>query len=494
VLDQARAFEEAGGASLSDFVAWVTRQTDGSVRAVESTLPEDDEDAVRILTIHGAKGLEFPVAIVAGLGTGGDRPMPGPTLLFDGEHRPELALRAGVATSGFETAKLVDVQEEQDEQIRLLYVAMTRARDFLVVSGFHNPAGQTGGSLAEKLWETLGDQPFGEFEERVGVDGVPVAEVELALGQLSLFPDGDAGPGGVPNLGPSSTRPVTAVAATAVAASATGARGAGSTPARDGETPGGSLADYGAWRADRERRLGSARHPSSIAATSIPALARALAGPQSDDSSGAGLLQSDFDPPEGQGVLDAERTDDLHPWQRGRAGTALGKAVHATLQLVDLADGHDLDVIAEAAAAAELISDRTADVRRLARAALGSPSVRAAVSSGKFHREVYVGARVAGTLVEGYIDLLYEEEGELVVVDYKTDTVRDDGEVEEAFARYRLQGAAYALALESALGRPVRRCVFVFLAVPHRAVERAVEDLHVSMAEVGRVIEAVAGP
>jgi ATP-dependent helicase/nuclease subunit A len=164
------------------------------------------------------------------------------------------------------------------------------------------------------------------------------------------------------------------------------------------------------------------------------------------------------------------------------------------LQLVDLADGHDLDVIAEAAAAAELISDRTADVRRLARAALGSPSVRAAVSSGKFHREVYVGARVAGTLVEGYIDLLYEEEGELVVVDYKTDTVRDDGEVEEAFARYRLQGAAYALALESALGRPVRRCVFVFLAVPHRAVERAVEDLHVSMAEVGRVIEAVAGP
>jgi ATP-dependent helicase/nuclease subunit A len=499
VLDQARAFEEAGGASLSDFVAWVTRQADGSVRAVESTLPEDDEDAVRILTIHGAKGLEFPVTIVAGLGTGGDRPMPGPTLLFDGEQRPELALRAGVATAGFDTAKLVDVQEEQDEQIRLLYVAMTRARDFLVVSGFHNPVGQTAGSLAEKLWGVLGDEPFGEFEERLGTDGARATWVEPSLGQLSLFPDGGASAHRVANAGRRSTRPGAVVAATSAAArgargarGSSGAGGGARSGARAGETPGGTLADYQAWLADRERRIGTARRSGSVAATSIPTLARAQAD-QPSPGTGQGLLPGAFDPAVGEVVLDAEGTDDLRPGQRGRAGTALGRAVHATLQLVDLADGHDLDAIAEVAAAAELISDRTADVRRLARAALDSPSVRAAVSSGKFHREVYVGAPVGGTLVEGYIDLLYEEEeGGLVVVDYKTDIVRDDEEVEQAFARYRLQGATYALALETALGRPVRRCVFVFLAMPHRTVERVVEDLRASMAEVGRVVEAVA--
>jgi ATP-dependent helicase/nuclease subunit A len=492
VLDQARAFEEAGGRSLSDFVAWVTRQADGTVRAVESTLPDDDEEAVRILTIHGAKGLEFPLVIVAGLGSANDRPMPGPTLLLDADRRPELALRAGVATAGFETAKLLDAQEEQDEQIRLLYVAMTRACDFLVVSGFHNPAGPTGGSLAEKLWGILGDDPFGDFEERAGLDGVKFAGPEPSLGQLSLFPEVHTGPDEPPGAG-RKAGPRAATGGRPVAVAAAGASAA-VTSRRAGVTPGGTLADYEAWCADRDRWLGSARRPRSIAATSIPALALAQpGGPHLIGSVGAGSPPGDFNPPEEAAVLEDSGAGDLHLWPRGRAGTAVGRAVHATLQLVDLADGHDIGVIAAAAADAELISDRAADVERLARAALDSPSVRAAVSSGRYYREVYVGAPVGGLVVEGFIDLLYEEEGELVVVDYKTDTVRDDDEVDAAFAHYRLQAAAYALALETALARPVRRCVFVFLAVPYRAAERSIVDVHEATADVRRVVASAGG-
>jgi len=56
VLDQARAFEEGDGGTLRDFVAWADRQADEDARVKESPLPEADDDAVRILTVHGAGG------------------------------------------------------------------------------------------------------------------------------------------------------------------------------------------------------------------------------------------------------------------------------------------------------------------------------------------------------------------------------------------------------------------------------------------------------
>ena len=72
------------------------------------------------------------------------------------------------------------------------------------------------------------------------------------------------------------------------------------------------------------------------------------------------------------------------------------------------------------------------------------------------------GGRSTASTVEGFIDLLVADGDELVVVDYKTDTARTDAELDAALERYRPQGAAYALALEHVLGRPVSRCVFVF--------------------------------
>jgi hypothetical protein len=54
--------------------------------------------------------------------------------------------------------------------------------------------------------------------------------------------------------------------------------------------------------------------------------------------------------------------------------------------------------------------------------------------------------------------------------------------------RYRVQGAAYALALERALGTPVARCMFVFTR-RRRAVEREVDDLRGAVAEVERQVQ-----
>jgi hypothetical protein len=102
---------------------------------------------------------------------------------------------------------------------------------------------------------------------------------------------------------------------------------------------------------------------------------------------------------------------------------------------------------------------------------------------------------VGDVLIEGYIDLLYRGDDGLVVVDHKTDQVAGEADIDAKVARYRLQGAAYARALELVLGEPVAEMVFVFCRTDGPAVERRLPDLAVAMAEVdARVPEVAADP
>jgi ATP-dependent helicase/nuclease subunit A len=122
-----------------------------------------------------------------------------------------------------------------------------------------------------------------------------------------------------------------------------------------------------------------------------------------------------------------------------------------------------------------------------------APIVRAAVAGDHPRwREVPVAALVDGVLVEGFVDLLVDTPDGLVVVDYKTDQVPSDAELDAAVARYSVQGAAYAVALEAALGRPVVRCVFVF-ARTNGPIERQVDDLPAATAGVRALLPEFAG-
>jgi ATP-dependent exoDNAse (exonuclease V) beta subunit len=411
VVDQARAFSEVEGGSLRDFLAWATLQSAEGTRVVETVLPETDDDAVRILTVHGAKGLEFPITIVSGMTTRATRRRTGVQLLFPHDSDTyALRISSTVTTDEFERYKPIDEQMDFHERLRLLYVAATRARDHLVVSVHRAarrlPDDRGSWTHAELLW--------------AAAEGAPAwtptpADTDVA----------DIAPPAVP--------------------------------------AGGELVPWDDWVVERERALAAGSVPRTRSATAIARDAAAAAS---------------ADPGLGKEPRDLE----LPPWNKGRYGTAVGRAVHAVLQTVDLAGGAGIEAAAAAQAAAESVLGLEDRIVALARSAVASATVREAVERG-YRREMYVATELGHSVLEGYVDLVYRAPDGLTVVDYKTDAWASDADLDLKLARYRLQGAAYALALEEATGEPVARCVFLFLG-EGGAVAREVHDLRAAVDEV----------
>ena len=168
VIDQARAWHEASGGSLRQYLQWVDQQTIEGARVAEAVLPETDDDAVRIMTIHAAKGLEFPITIVSGLSTAPQAQRARVDVVFRDDGGVGYRIGAAVTTPEYETWKPIDERMALDERIRLLYVACTRARDHLVVSlqrrvrDLPEPKGMTNAELlasADVPATDLGDSP-----------------------------------------------------------------------------------------------------------------------------------------------------------------------------------------------------------------------------------------------------------------------------------------------------------------------------------------------
>ncbi len=180
----------------------------------------------------------------------------------------------------------------------------------------------------------------------------------------------------------------------------------------------------------------------------------------------ATAITRDSEPEDGK----EEREDETEPWSRGRAGTHLGRAVHAALQSLPWdADDDAIAAVASAQTVAEAIPQRAEEAAKLIRVALESPAAQRARAARRALREVPFAfldeAASPAVLVEGFADLVIEHEDGLEIIDWKTDAV-SESQVEERLAKYQTQAGLYVLGLERALeatGKKVTSVTYVFV-------------------------------
>jgi ATP-dependent helicase/nuclease subunit A len=131
-LGQALAYERAHPPSLQGFLTWLTR---GNLE-VKRDLDQGERDEVRIMTVHGAKGLQAPIVFLPDTM---NVPQDRARILWDGDDGPFLwAPRRDVEDATATRLREAVRARQEQERRRLLYVAMTRACDRLYICGWES--------------------------------------------------------------------------------------------------------------------------------------------------------------------------------------------------------------------------------------------------------------------------------------------------------------------------------------------------------------------
>jgi ATP-dependent helicase/nuclease subunit A len=400
VIDQARAWADVEHGSLGEYLAWAARQADETSRVAEAVLPETDVEAIRILTVHAAKGLEFPMVVLSGMSSRSRSPS-GVRLLWkiDGY---AVRLTKRLQTNDFEAAQPIDEQMDSYERRRLLYVAATRARDHLVVS-LHRDAGNSQSNAKVLAAAGAADQGAHAFTAAVHIPR--------------------------PRNAPSTAAPAP---------------------------------ELTAWRQRIETARTRTRHSPAQTASGLEGTEPEIVLPAVPET----ILG---------GSANGARNLELPPWAKGRYGDKIGRAVHGVLQSVDLTGDEDIAAVAQAQAMAEGVTEHADAVAALATSALAAPLMRRAASREHW-RESYVGTQLDdGIILEGFVDLIFrEDDGSLVIIDYKTDSI-PDAAVPARTTYYAPQIRAYQRALSAATGAEVTgHLLFLRAGAPEALAVRVV--------------------
>ncbi len=423
LADLARGYEISGGISFRGFVEELAAQAQKE-DAAEAPVLEEDSDGVRLMTVHGAKGLEFPVVILADMTA--NLAAREPDQFVDGARRLSAIRLLRCAPRELAEHEPEESARERAEGIRVAYVAATRARDLLVVpavgdeafpaEGWLSPLNkalypsrdnwrravpakgcpQFGGvTVLERPLEFEGEQEFsvkpGLIEPQHGSHEV----VWWDPSKLQLNVDAEFG------------------------------LRRNEILAEDG---GASLGVFRDWEKNRAQLLADAAAPQY----------NVIIASQSADA-----------PPE---TIDVAIELAPHPARPG--GRRFGSLVHAAMRDVELdADAIAIQKIVELNARALGAPIEEAQAARSAvAAALAHPILQRARAAERCHREYPIMLKLdEARLIEGVIDLAFIEKGCWIIVDFKTDADLDDRR-----AGYRRQLQWYAFGLRRLTNMPAR--------------------------------------
>ena len=439
VTELARRYEAGGGISFRGFVealADAAPRTD----APEAPILEDGSDGVRLMTVHKAKGLEFPVVVLVDMTCRLSRDTAD-------RHLDPVAGRCAQRLAGWAPADLlehegIEVERDRQEGIRLAYVAATRARDLLVLPAVGDEPFEGGWAspLNGAIYPAIDRRRTGEAAPacpafkgdsvlvRAGDELAGAHTVAPGLHRLTA-PGSASDPHEVvwwdPWVLELGREPETGVRAEGLIAK-------DAAPAVVEKM----LDQYREW----ERA-----HAATLKAATVPSL---LVTTASEWAAGDGPL------PGGEGSS-AVTVWSLGPDDGARpSGRRFGTLVHAVLGDVPL----------------DAARPRVAEVARLHARSLGAHDEEceaathlvlrvlthdlllracAAQARGECRREVPVSiVDAAGMVVEGVADVAFREDGRWVVVDFKTDVEIGS----EGLERYRRQLGIYAAAITRATG------------------------------------------
>lgn len=452
----AREFASRRAGGVAELVAHLDALADGDM--APQITPPQMQDAVRVMTIHASKGLEFPVVFLLDAGSRFNRRDQAAALLADEKNGLALRgfdhpLRTKLVTPPWFRLRRGSEQRMLDEELRLLYVAMTRARERLVVVGHHKPPkDDESPDLAGQPLTLRARQDAGNMLDwvlmaaRAGRLDEPNAR-RPALVRIENHPADSALERPARRVVERSKRPATALAP-------------------EDERWVGRAASWVCAEPD----LQLARTPAVLAVSLLKEAARSAL--------------------EGERVQGLEGPVSLAPPRFAAAavhdGRPKGVLVHRVLQHADLsslASAAALNRELERLISAGLISAaESAELPRDDLLWFGSTPIAARLTSSgmDLRREVpFVCARkFAGleepVIVRGVIDALVVRTEGLEICDYKTDRIRSEEDLERRLAGYRVQLQLYAAAAEAAFDRPVQRASLVFLSA--RRVEEAPLD------------------
>ena len=456
--------EDGGCRTLFQFLLRLDRlrQTGGKLTAAR---PAQEGEGVSILSIHRSKGLEKPVVLVCGLSRRLNRDDLKAPVLF----HPEL----GVGPKGLDPERMVQYptlarqavalrldQEMMAEELRLLYVAMTRAREKLILSVALTAGSKTLADLGEYLSlpvspMTLSVQPSVGHWVLLYAMTRPEASLLRALGGPGHdedFPDPDIGPGW-------DIRWVNDLSEDQADRDGVIFRAEEKAQADDGPEPDLS------WRYPH---LALADVPSKVTATQRK-------GRPLDQEAAEEGMSTDLPQPE-----PAVHRPRFAAEERGLTAAQRGTALHQAMQYLPLTGDHSPEGV-------------RAELDRLTREGFLTPmqrqAIRPAVLSAFFQSDLgramcaarecrrefkfsllvpareYEPQAEAGeeVLLQGVIDAWFDDGDGVTVIDFKSDRIQPGGEALRG-EEYRQQLSAYSRALEEILGRPVRRRVLWFFA------------------------------
>jgi ATP-dependent exoDNAse (exonuclease V) beta subunit len=419
----ARSYEELRGPDVEGFVRFVVEQDAAGVKELEAVAEEEGAGAVRLLTIHAAKGLEFKVVVVADAGR--ERPRTSGEEIIclpDGRFGFKVVDPAtGKRKSAFEYDEVREAEEraEEAERLRLYYVAMTRAVDKLIVAGSvdsEKPDPRT---------------PIGWVLERLEVDALEGGELVRDNARLALRVDRFA------------PAPEIVAAPPAEISQLSLFEAAAAVP--EPVVPTLPPLEPIAVPPERVRRL-SYTGLALFERCPYRFYAERLAG---------------LRPVEGSGRV---------PGTTGLAANEIGDAVHKLLERVDLASplAPSLDQVLTWYPAAT--GDELGRIGGLVEAFCGSTlATRLAALDGVSSERPFAFEH-DGVLFHGVLDVFHVEDGRALVADFKSNWLGEKTPAEIVDAEYRLQRLVYALACFRS-GADEVEVVYQFLEQPNELVE-----------------------